>query len=294
MRNIGAVRIRIAALTFAVIAVLISTRDAPASTVVFSAAGVDIAAITPVVTAFKSALGNLNPNVPGSFGTGRREINWDGVPDSVSDPNPLPGNFFNVNSPRGVTLSTPGSGFLVSANSGGAAPVQFGNINPTYPSNFEPFSPQKLFTAVGSNIVDVNFFVPGSTNAALTSGFGVVFSDVDLPNITLLTFFGKNNEFLGAFDVPAIAGDQTFSFLGVLFDSPQVGRVRITSGNKALGALQFDPDVVVMDDFIFGEPIALRDNVVPLPAALPLFATGLGALGLIGWRRKKKAAALAA
>jgi hypothetical protein len=28
----------------------------------------------------------------------------------------------------------------------------------------------------------------------------------------------------------------------------------------------------------------------PLPAALPLFATGLGALGLLGWRRKRKAA----
>jgi hypothetical protein len=31
-------------------------------------------------------------------------------------------------------------------------------------------------------------------------------------------------------------------------------------------------------------------SVVPLPAALPLFATGLGALGLLGWRRKRKAA----
>jgi hypothetical protein len=30
-------------------------------------------------------------------------------------------------------------------------------------------------------------------------------------------------------------------------------------------------------------------GAVPLPAALPLFATGLGALGLLGWRRKKKA-----
>jgi len=29
---------------------------------------------------------------------------------------------------------------------------------------------------------------------------------------------------------------------------------------------------------------------VPLPAALPLFATGLVGLGLLGWRRKKKAA----
>ena len=32
----------------------------------------------------------------------------------------------------------------------------------------------------------------------------------------------------------------------------------------------------------------------PLPAALPLFAAGLGALGLLGWRRKRKAQAATA
>jgi hypothetical protein len=32
-------------------------------------------------------------------------------------------------------------------------------------------------------------------------------------------------------------------------------------------------------------------EVVPLPAALPLFATGLGVLGLLGWSRKRKNAA---
>jgi hypothetical protein len=33
----------------------------------------------------------------------------------------------------------------------------------------------------------------------------------------------------------------------------------------------------------------------PIPAALPLFATGLGGMGLLGWRRKRKnAAAIAA
>jgi hypothetical protein len=32
-------------------------------------------------------------------------------------------------------------------------------------------------------------------------------------------------------------------------------------------------------------------NPLPLPAALPLFATGLGAMGLLGWRRKRKVSA---
>ena len=38
-------------------------------------------------------------------------------------------------------------------------------------------------------------------------------------------------------------------------------------------------------------PIAsLTASPVPVPAALPLLATGLGALGVIGWRRKRKLA----
>ena len=32
----------------------------------------------------------------------------------------------------------------------------------------------------------------------------------------------------------------------------------------------------------------VRLNATPLPAALPLFGTGLGVLGLLGWRRKRK------
>jgi hypothetical protein len=86
----------------------------------------------------------------------RREINWDGVPDSFSAPNNLPANFFNVNSPRGVVFSTPGSGFQVSAKSGNATvtALRFGNINPNYLSDFQTFSPERLFTAVGSTVTD--------------------------------------------------------------------------------------------------------------------------------------------
>jgi hypothetical protein len=43
---------------------------------------------------------------------------------------------------------------------------------------------------------------------------------------------------------------------------------------------------------VSGFPFGTQEiSQTPLPAALPLFATGLGALGLLGWRRKRKALA---
>jgi hypothetical protein len=47
-------------------------------------------------------------------------------------------------------------------------------------------------------------------------------------------------------------------------------------------------DMVVRIDYT---PPSSNGGSTPLPAALPLFATGLGAMGLVGWRRKRKTAA---
>ena len=43
-----------------------------------------------------------------------------------------------------------------------------------------------------------------------------------------------------------------------------------------------------------GDPGTLQVSATPVPAALPLFATGLGVVCLLFWRKKRKAAALTA
>lgn len=269
---------------------------AQAAPITFSASGANPAAIQGQVDAFRTDLGTLNANVAGSFGSGRREINWDGVPDALSAPNNLPANFFNVNSPRGVVFSTAGTGFQVSANAmnPASAPVRFGNINATYPNEFQTFSPQRLFTALGSNVLDVNFFVPGSTTPALTRGFGSVFTDVDLANTTSLAFYDASNTLLDTFYAPAgTTPDASLSFLGVDYGSAIVSRVRITNGNAALGPTESGAldtvgplDLVVMDDFLYGEPIGAATNV-PEPGTLALLAAGMLGLGLVGTRRRR-------
>jgi hypothetical protein len=228
--------------------------------IVRQAAGQSPASIAPVVDQFRADVGSTNNGVGGTFTSGLREINWDGVPDSFSAPNNLPANFFNVNSARGVIFSTPGSGFQVSAASGNptVTALRFGNINPNYLFDFQAFSPERLFTALGSNITDVTFFVPGTPSQAFTKGFGVVFTDVDSPTSTTLQFFDQTGNSLGTFAVPALLpGSQNLSFLGVSFNAGErVSKVRITSGNAPLGPndAPFGTDVVAMDNFIYGEP----------------------------------------
>jgi hypothetical protein len=231
------------------------------------AVGLSAADIQGAVDDFRADLGGTNNGADGPSASGRREINWDGVPDELAAPNNLPANFFNVFSKRGVVLATPGSGFQVSANSSNASatPVEFGNLNPAFPSLFRPFSPERLFTALGSNIVNVSFFVPGTSTPAVVRGFGAVFTDVERGDSTKLEFFDlQGNLIFSGFALAVPGAHESLSFLGASFATPQIALVRITSGDAALDAQAENNgviDLVALDDFIYGEPQAVTQSL---------------------------------
>lgn len=189
------------------VAAAVETCAAP---VIRTASGANAAAILATVDQFRTDLGGVNNGVGSSFATGRREINWDGVPDNFASPNNLPVGFFNVNSPLGVVL-TPAviADLRVSVNSGNPTntPIRFGEI-------------------------DVYFYVPGTSTPATVSGFGVFFSDVDLGSSSGIILYGQDGKPLSLALAPVANGG--LSFVGISFNAGErIYHVKIASGIKS-------------------------------------------------------------
>jgi hypothetical protein len=219
---------------------------------VYKAAG-DISA---TLNEFRNLLGNLN-TAPGAA-SGRREINWDGVPDSLVG-KALPDDFFN---PTGAGAPVARQRGLVYAPHVGEFQVSnsnFNNIDPAASGQFSAFSGAKTFANVTTNAWPVSFQVAGQTTPAFTKAVGIVFSDVDIATSTSLEFF-EGEKSLGKFFAPAHDGTSSFSFLGVYFP----GNERITKVEVKHQGILVDGqkdistggqyDLVIFDDFIYGEP----------------------------------------
>jgi len=238
---------------------------------VFQAAGLTADSIQSTVDAYRAALDpakHNNGNNPGPLPltSGHREINWDGGNPAITATTPPVTPFTTFLNTRGSQFTTPGIGLSQVALSGLAG--LFNNL--TYEDIFSVFSPSRLFTPVGSNVTEALFFVPGTNGGtpATVSGFGAVFTDVDQPDgsgpskkrgnrgaSTLIEYFGADGKVLFSSFVPASPGDGSLSFFGIVFEDARIARVRITSGNVAPGPDDDgESDIVMMDDFIYGEP----------------------------------------
>jgi hypothetical protein len=235
--------------------------------VIFQAAGPTAESIQGTVDAFRAAVGDPNngsTTIPQAVG--RREINWDGGGSTDTTPTPpvTPFNvFLNI---RGAQFTTPGLGLTQAPPQGGAQ----GGLatlfdNPTYGTIFSTFSSPRLFTPVGSRIVEGAFFLPGTNGGtpATVTAFGAVFTDVDKPNgtkqgghSTSIDYFGADGRRLFTGLVPSSPGDGGLSFFGIVFADPRIAGVKITLGDFRPGPDDGSggKDIVMMDDFIYGEP----------------------------------------
>lgn len=225
------------------------------------------AGVTDAVNQFRGDLGGVNNGVGGSFTSGRREINWDGVPNQFSEPNDFPATFFNVNSPRGVVFQALRSNeiiaFKVSASQASGTAVRFSNIAASYSTTFNAFSAEKIFHADRASVIEVSFFIPGTKIPATVSGFGAIFADVDNPSRTFIQYYAADGRLLTTTSVPAFSNN--LSFAGTSFnEGERVARVVIQLGNAFLSNSNIDNndsiDVVAMDDFIYGEPRAAEHH----------------------------------
>lgn len=214
--------------------------------------------ISAKVDEFRQLLGSQLNTAPGAVG-GRREINWEGVPDSLLGQT-LPNDFFNPigSDPalavrqRGIQYEPTGN-FMVS-NAG------FAEINSQAAGEFTAFSGSKTFANINSGLWSIVPEVPGQDVAATVKGFGIVFSDVDVANSTFIEFFNEQKS-LGKFFVPVRGSGSSHSFLGVYFKKEKVTRIKVGhdgvlgDGQKDVTQQPGAHDLVVLDDFLYDEPV---------------------------------------
>lgn len=136
----------------------------------------------------------------------------------------------------------------------------------------------------GSSANPIGAYLP-STQALDAGATGFDVYQVDLGSATLQSPSNPNVSPLETLSSSLPLG----SYIVAFFDTDTTTCVKKERGTCIETAEFYDSTANSGAIFETGTPTA-----TPLPAALPLFATGLGGLGLLGWRRKRKAQAVAA
>jgi hypothetical protein len=161
------------------------------------------------------------------------------------------------------------------------------------------------FTAIDSDLLSIGFAFtninPLSLNASITlnlvTGDGTGGASVATRTFTLSDADANSTYFPPAsfYDVDFSGTPLTIGAMYTALLSTTTDRWGVTSNGNTYGGGQIYISGIAspLGDLTF-RVIGETPPAVPLPTALPLLATGLGVLGLFGWRRKRKAAVLAA
>ncbi|MGB6349735.1 MAG: TIGR03118 family protein [Pseudolabrys sp.] len=184
-------------------------------------------------------------------------------------------------------------------------------IDPNLPAGYAPFNVENIngnlyvsfalqnatkdgpLAGAGNGLIDV-FNLNGAflqrlvSNGVLNTPWGMAVAPANFGSFGGDLLVGNNGDgTIDAFD--PITG----MLIGMLKDAQ--GNPIMVSGLMALAfgnGTSFDSNALLFTggDGIFGE---IQNAETPLPAALPLFASGVALLGFIGWRRKGKVIATA-
>ena len=131
--------------------------------------------VDPHIPEFGAAIGDVNnKGEPGRHASGRREINWDGVPAQFTNTLDFPPDFFKG---RGVVYGG-ATGLRVSDNTSRTS------TRPT--PRHHSVQRGELFAPIGTTKVEVTFRIPASDTLAAVRSFGAVVVDVDKANTSRL------------------------------------------------------------------------------------------------------------
>lgn len=182
----------------------------------------------------------------------------------------------------------------------------FNNNGEASPLNPEYKNKQTTLSALPSTFGDF-----AGTSTGLSSAYGFLFADQPgqfnpgtSQFVDFLVGVSGNCNTIGPTTVPCTytaIPNTNFTWTstnGVVgFKNPTVDETALLASILGLGCSDaICGDLISLDEALSLTGLTLESfealgNSTPLPAALPLFVTGLGALGLLGWRRKRKAAA---
>jgi hypothetical protein len=231
-----------------------------------SSAGATPGAIQPQINEFFNDLGGADNGTGSSFTTGRRSLDFGLIPDNFAIPNLFQADFFNTTVPRGALLNTGcnNNGISFSADSSNPTntPIVFSNLNASYLGQFITYNSQRIMNpgvlARPCTTVFVTFFVPGTDVPATVKGFGIVFTDADLPSGSFVQFYDAAGKLLNPASVQTF--NSGLSFVGISYNAGErIASVKITVGTHSISASDAaDVDVVAVAGMFYGEPRAME------------------------------------